>query len=365
MSYLELVAGRARQERQLVDVLLELTYACNLDCFFCYNDRALQGRPLALSHYERLLEDLAQLGVWTLTLSGGEPLAHADFFAIGARARALGFVVRIKTNGHALHRAMAERIRAEIDPYALEISLHGATPATHDRQTQVPGSFERLMANLEVLRALDQRVRLRATLTAWNGHEAEAMLALADRLGLPLDAQAEVTPRDNGDQEPLAIRPSLGDRARLAAILWERSRQERQARTPSPKRVEGPPIPDADQPNCGAGVSSLVVDPVGNVYPCVQWRRHLGNLHQQPIREIWAGSEALEGVRADNIAAAGVLDAMGIPKGSAHFCPGSAARELGRPDAVYEEVRAQVEVAGPWLGRTEPAHSATLVHQAG
>ena len=321
--------------------------------------------PSPLSNYERLLDDLAQLGVWTLTLSGGEPLAHPDFFAIGARARALGFVVRIKTNGHALHRAMAERIRAEIDPYALEISLHGATPATHDRQTQVPGSFERLMANLEVLRALDQRVRLRATLTAWNGHEAEAMLALADRLGLPLDAQAEVTPRDNGDQEPLSIRPSLGDRARLAAILWERSRRERQAGTPSPKRVEGPPVPDADQPNCGAGVSSLVVDPVGNVYPCVQWRRHLGNLHQQPIRGDLGRLGGPGGGPCGQHRRRRSPGRNGYPQGERTLLPRLAERELGRPDAVYEEVRAQVEVAGPLLGLTEPVHSATLVRQAG
>lgn len=365
MSYLGLVAGRARHERHLVDVLLELTYACNLDCFFCYNDRAIQGRPLSLAQYQGLLADLAELRAWTLTLSGGEPLAHPDFFAIGGLARRLGFVVRIKTNGHALHRTLAQRIRAEIDPYALEISLHGATPGTHDRQTRVPGSFARLMANLEVLRDLGERVRLRATVTAWNGHELEAMFALADRLGLPLDAQAEVTPRDDGDQEPLSIRPALGDRARLAAILWERSRRERRARAPSQKRVAGPPAPDADQPNCGAGVSALAIDPVGNVYPCVQWRRHLGNLHEQPIREIWAGSAALERVRADNIAAAGVLDAMGVPKGGAHFCPGSAERELGRPDAVYAEVQAQVEVAGPLLGLTESDQSATLVRRAG
>ena len=40
-----------------------------------------------------------------LTLSGGEPLAHPDFFLLGSRARELGFVVRVKSNGHALRGA--------------------------------------------------------------------------------------------------------------------------------------------------------------------------------------------------------------------------------------------------------------------
>lgn len=349
MSYLDLVAGRARRQRQLVDVLIELTYACNLDCFFCYNDRALEGRALSLAQYWRLLEDLAGLGVWTLTLSGGEPLAHPGFFAIGARARELGFVVRIKTNGHALHRAMAERIRAEVDPYVLEISLHGATPEIHDRQTRVSGSFSRLMDNLGVLRSLGQRVRLRTTLTTWNGHEVDAMFALADRLGLPLDAQAEVTPRDDGDTGPLAIRPTADARARLREIQRAMQRQGRPSVAGEPAARE-PVLDDGaetDLPNCGAGVSALAIDPVGNVLPCVQWRRPLGNLHQRSIPEIWAGTAALEQVRADNLAAARALGELGVPAGAAHYCPGSAEQELGRPHGAYDELRRQVEVAGP------------------
>ncbi len=345
MSYLGLVAGRAREDRRLLDVLLELTYACNLDCFFCYNDRALAGTPLSLAQYEGLLDDLGRLGVWTLTLSGGEPLAHPDFFAIGARARGLGFVVRIKTNGHALHRAMAERIRAEIDPYVLEISLHGARAETHDRQTRVPGSFDRLMTNLETLRALGQRVQLRSTLTAWNGHEIDALFALADRLALPLEVQAEVTRRDDGDETPLAIRPAMPSRVRLQEILRTRRPHGSDARsTPG-----GVPASDASAgagtPNCGAGFSSLAVDPMGNVFPCVQWRRPLGNLHQRSVEEIWSGPGAIERVRADNLGVAASLAELGIEAGAAHFCPGSAEQELGRPRGVYVELKARLDLA--------------------
>lgn len=344
MSYLGLVAGRARAQRQLVDVLVELTYRCNLDCFFCYNDRSLGGSPLTLEHYERLLEDLGRLGVWSLTLSGGEPLAHPDFFAIGAKARRMGFVVRIKTNGHALHRALAERIRREIDPYVLEISLHGATAPIHDRQTRVAGSFERLMGNLAVLSELDQRVRLRGTLTAWNAHEVDAMFALADGLGVPLDMHCEVTARDDGDTAPLALRPSGEARARLRAILNARHAQGRGADLAT---RDGPePHPRADQPHCGAGTSGLAIDPVGNVYPCVQWRRRIGNLHAQRIGEIWADSAVLARVREDNVVAARRVASLDGGAAGASFCPGSAEHATGRADGIYYEYRVQLEAIG-------------------
>jgi len=34
------ILRKVREQRILHDVSLELIYACNLDCFFCYNDRA-------------------------------------------------------------------------------------------------------------------------------------------------------------------------------------------------------------------------------------------------------------------------------------------------------------------------------------
>jgi MoaA/NifB/PqqE/SkfB family radical SAM enzyme len=135
---------RTWEENVLFSVLVELTYRCNLDCFFCYNDLALRGEPLSFDEYRRFFAELRDLQVLNLILSGGEPLAHPDFFRLGACARALGFLVRVKSNGHALRGDLARRLRDEVDPYVVEVSVHGATPATHDRQTRVPGSFDRL-----------------------------------------------------------------------------------------------------------------------------------------------------------------------------------------------------------------------------
>ncbi len=60
------------RDNQLFSALLELTYRCNLDCAFCYNDVGLKGRPLTRQRYGELLEELAELGVLHLALSGGE-----------------------------------------------------------------------------------------------------------------------------------------------------------------------------------------------------------------------------------------------------------------------------------------------------
>jgi MoaA/NifB/PqqE/SkfB family radical SAM enzyme len=338
---------RTWSDNRLFSVLVELTYRCNLDCFFCYNDLGLRGRPLTLEQYYAFFADLRELQVLNLTLTGGEPLAHPDFLRLGARARELGFVVRIKSNGHALRGAMARRIRDEIDPFLVEVSLHGATAAVHDRQTREPGSFERLLANLREMRGLGLRVKLNSTLTAWNEHQVEDTMALADRLELPLQIDPEVSPRDDGDREPQSIAPSRAGVRRLFELLAERAGAAGQAAHPPrvQRLADDGLAPAAAEKHCGAGSSGIAVDPFGNVYPCVQWRRPVGNLHEQSIRDVWASSSGLADVRSLTVAAKQMVDGFGAAGQLLNFCPGNAATWSGDALRVYPAALKRMEVA--------------------
>ncbi|HOT01745.1 MAG TPA: radical SAM protein, partial [Acidobacteriota bacterium] len=222
--YRDTVMKAVRANRLLHDVTLELTYRCNLNCFYCYNDRDRQGTPLSLAQYRVLLEDLARMQTLFLMLTGGEPMIHPHFFDIGNMTRELGFVVRIRTNGDLLTPRNVERLLREVEPYVVEVTLHGATAGVHDRQTRVPGSFERLMGNLRHARTAGLRCATVVTPTAWNEHQIEAMIALGDELGAPLRFQGPVGPRDNGDREPLSIQPSRATWDRIETLMAERRR---------------------------------------------------------------------------------------------------------------------------------------------
>jgi mycofactocin biosynthetic radical S-adenosylmethionine protein MftC len=354
----ERILRKTWRDNRLFSVLVELTYRCNLDCFFCYNDLGLVGTPMAREDWLRLFDDLAHLGVLHLTLSGGEPLAHPHFLALGGRARELGFVVRVKSNGHALRGELARRLRDEVDPFVVEISLHGATAAVHDRQTRVPGSFERLLANLRELEGLGLRVQLNTTLTAWNEGEIEEMFALAAGLGLPLRVDPVVTPRDDGDRSPLAVSPSRAGVRQLFRLLEEQARGAREGGVaavrmaregddgPLPGPAPGPPAGEIPlDKHCGAGSAGVAVDPFGNVYPCVQWRRPVGNLHRHSIQEIWEGAAGLGEVRAITTAAKRVVDGFGEAGPLLNFCPGAAALATGDPLTVDAAARERMALA--------------------
>jgi MoaA/NifB/PqqE/SkfB family radical SAM enzyme len=398
------------RQNLLFSVLLELTYRCNLDCAFCYNDLGLRGEPLSTDQYFQLFADLREMEVFNLTLSGGEPLAHPDFLQLGRRARELGFVVRIKSNGHALRGEMARRIRDEIDPFLIEMSLHGASAATHDRQTRVPGSFARLLANLREVLTLGLRVKLNSTLTIWNEHEIEAMLDLAGALGVPLQVDPEVTQRDDGDRSPLALTASPAGLRRLFAALAARSerdaegernrergeqaRDERErgerdrgdeargdqargerargeqargdqtrgevaARAQVARGGDDGTMPAAAGKHCGAGSSGITVDPYGNVYPCVQWRRAVGNLHQRRIQEIWTRSPGLAAVRELTTAAKQVVAGYGEAGAFLNFCPGNAEALTGDPLRVYPAALARLKAVAATGGTGAAVIAAT------
>lgn len=324
------ILRKVKRDCILHDVMLELTYDCNLDCFFCYNEKQADGKVLELADYIRLLDDLEAMQTLNVTLTGGEPLLHPDFFAIGRAARDRGFVVRVKSGGHGLGGRVALRLKQEVNPFAVEISLHGSTAATHDRQTRVDGSFDYLLRNVPELKGIGLRPLLISALTKWNEHQVEEMFEIADGMGVTLRFQGPVVPRDDGDTEPLQIQPSQAGWSHYLSVMDRRQKksplacEEAMIREPAGANTPSGADSDPSTPYCGTGSDSVVVDPFGNVYPCLRIRNSAGNLREQTIKSIWHGANALTDARKIAIRTAsragreGLLSSMGAPI----FCPG-------------------------------------------
>jgi MoaA/NifB/PqqE/SkfB family radical SAM enzyme len=248
-------------------------------------------------------------------------------------------MVRVKSNGHAIGPAAAARIRSEIQPALVEVSLHGASSETHDRQTRVPGSFARLVGNIGHMRQAGLFVRANVPLTRWNEHEIAEMFELADALAIRMRVDPETKARDDGDRSPLALAPTPDGLARLREVVARRALRRAPASVGSESHdLSG--AGDADV-HCGAGVTTLTIDPVGNVLPCVQWRRPVGNLHAMSIGRIWGESEELGQVRSENARARELLQRLGPGEKPENYCPGEAFMLAGRATAVDAVMRAR------------------------
>ena len=319
----------ALERAQPLAASLELTYRCNWRCVFCYNPRHHDRRGLSGAEWLAVLDDLRALGT-PLRRAHRRRAAHPpDFLAIARGVRERAFALRILTNGALVTDALAAEIAA-LRPLAVELSLHGAPRETHDRATATPGSFDAMLRGARPPpRAGDVPVVLKTPLTRLNEAEMDGMRRIAD-----------------GARRALAARP----RAHAA-----RRRRRRAARLPGLARGGGPDVPGRSRPsassrtrsgspggtNCGLGRTTIAVDPEGNVFPCLQWRRApLGNVRETPLRDDVGGlrgaaGRGRRGARRQRPHGRGrrrarVLPVLPRPRAPAHRRPASARREPPR-----------------------------------
>jgi MoaA/NifB/PqqE/SkfB family radical SAM enzyme len=303
---------RALARAQPLNVHLELTYRCNWRCVFCYNPRHNDVERLSLADWNVVLDDLRTLGTLTLTLTGGEPMASPDFFAIAEAARARAFAIRVFTNGTLLDDERAARLAA-LEPLSVEVSIHGATADVHDATTQRRGSFDAALRGVDQLAILGVNVVLKLPMTSMNEHQLDDVIALAEARELSLQVDPHLTPRDDGDLSPLNYAPSR-DGVRRALALTEIPREE---------RTRG-------GANCGLGRLTMAIDPEGNVYPCMQWRhRALGNVRTMRLAEVWHGSDVRREAADVSVAANDRLMDLSGAVSEFPYCPAIALQRTG------------------------------------
>ncbi|NJL17114.1 MAG: radical SAM protein [Nitrospira sp.] len=78
-TFLAELSWKARQRRHPDSVTFELTYGCNLRCVHCFNPthRALP-HELTTREIQTILDQLAELGILTVTFTGGELATRPD-----------------------------------------------------------------------------------------------------------------------------------------------------------------------------------------------------------------------------------------------------------------------------------------------
>ena len=97
---------------------------------------------------------------------------------------------------------------------------------------------------------------------------------------------------------------------------------------------------------------------MGNVYPCVQWRRRVGNLHEQSIQTLWRQSTELTEVRRLAVVVKQALRPHGAGFG---FCPGLAEQETGDPTRMYPAAQRMLELRQQAVDQAE--QSLTDLHR--
>lgn len=103
----EIVAERGFHLRTPPLVWLELTRKCNLSCPHCYIDAGkARAEEMSTERWRQLLDEMADMGVWAVAFTGGEPTLHPAFAELVRHARSRDLLVGIATHGMFLDEAL-------------------------------------------------------------------------------------------------------------------------------------------------------------------------------------------------------------------------------------------------------------------
>lgn len=286
---LENITIRAEKKCIPMHIHLELTYRCNLRCVHCYCVENKEKQELSYKEIVSLLDQLAEMGGFFLTLTGGEVFTRENFFDIAFYAKKKHFATRIFTNGTLIDEYAADKL-LKLNPLSVEFSLYGTSSNVHDGITKVKGSFVKLRRTIDLLKRRNITIFLKTVVMKQNLKECEGLVRLGKELSAHSRFNFEVTPRNDGSTGPLEYRL---DEEELFKFISGDIPQ-------SWEYVEIPPHAEAvKRQTCSPARNGCAISPYGDVYPCAQLLLPIGNVREKSFNEIWnSDSKELSDVRS-------------------------------------------------------------------
>jgi MoaA/NifB/PqqE/SkfB family radical SAM enzyme len=145
------------------NISLTITNRCNLRCRMCgqwseegymHDQPGFQKQEMALPDWMRLVDELAEHGIPSLLLRGGEPFLFPGIIELLEHIHRRGLHTSIDTNGTLIARYAAEI--ACIGGIHLTISVDGPEEI-HDALRGVKGTFARLREGINRLKEAEQQ----------------------------------------------------------------------------------------------------------------------------------------------------------------------------------------------------------------
>lgn len=357
MSYDPVVPPEGLVRRpQSVDI--SITGRCNLQCRYCfYNDEMVALADLSTERWLTFFEELGQLAVQRVTLSGGEVFTRPDLFELIDGLIANRMRYSILTNGTLItEKTIAAfssgKRRLRLD--SIQTSIDGSCAAIHNK-SRPPDSFDRALRGLRLLQEAGFPVTVRVTVNHHNVDDLENIARLLlDDVGLPgfstNEAEQMGTARCYGHNVVLTV----AERRRAGATLTELTRRykNRISATAGPlamrehyteieKRMARGETETAGRgtlSSCGGVFSKMAVLHDGTMVPCnLMPTLTMGVIGTTPLQDAWLHHPAINGVRQrrqiplQSLPGCEDCDYTGFCAGG---CPATVLTKFGRLNAI-------------------------------
>jgi len=277
----------------------DMHHKCNARCDYC--DRWLIGRHeknlVTTKEALKIVNDMGDLGVWTLSLGGGEPLLRPDMDVIIKAARRRGMQVNMSTNGALLKQNAKKVIDSGVSSISVSVESHIAKD--HDKVRGFPGLFAKLSEGIEEVKRLRKgsfphlKVRMCVGKDSYDRVE-DYIKYWAPKVDQVLLQPIHESPT-NAFRVPDAYKLSDKDRKKFEDEFRRLRKRYKMLDTIYYREF---PLFFFDKKKhkrkykCYASYFSLNIEPDLSVYSCAALIGKLGNLRQNTFKDIWKGQAA-------------------------------------------------------------------------
>ncbi len=291
-----------------LSVQFELTGGCNQKCIFCYNiwkESCSKSNMNGLSKNQHLkiIDKLIENEIFDIIFSGGEPLLVDWLEELIKKASDKKVYTTIITNGILLNITRVKSLK-KAGLNSMQISLHHYNKKINDKLTGNMGSFEKTVKGIKNAIKIfgSKRINVNMVVLPETYKDVYKMAKFLKSIGI--ESFTVGTPAVTGEMKN---NKKIVINKKIFLDIYDSFISARKDFGIHVGFTGGFPI--CILPNmhlettqmisnyCDAGLNQLVIDPEGNLKPCVCLSYKLGNILTGDIKKIWSNNLFLLNMR--------------------------------------------------------------------
>jgi len=290
-------------------VQFELTSGCNQRCIFCYNvwkELCSKDKSITLSKEKQLeiINKIIENEIFDIIFSGGEPLLVSWLEELIKKCSDSKLTTTIITNGGLMTLERARSLK-EAGLIGMQISLHHYNPEINDKLTGQIGSFNKTVNGIKNALKFFENEEVNVNMVALP-KTYESVYDMGKFLkSIGINAFSVGTPSATGEMKK---NKELVINKKMFLSVYNQLIKLKKEFGMQVSFTGGFPIcliPKLNQETinmisnyCDAGLNQLIIDPEGNLRPCVCLGEKLGNILKDDLKQIWNNNKFLLDIRA-------------------------------------------------------------------